>query len=241
MTLSNFRSTGILRYAPALLLAFGSAVAAQADYIPTYSITNNETGPITDMVLFWADPQGGIGSLNGLGEPGINAPGMGQTTVIQDLPKPRVPAGLFVLGLYQETAADPVPGQEHVVLFMNSYAASLTANIAWGTIFRHTFEDQLVADLHAMTATEDSGAINDIFAFASGDATTIPDLHSPTGTVSSWITPSGSGTPSSGKIMMWSSGTEIGSFSASVQSTPEPASMAALGLGVVALIRRKKK
>lgn len=239
MTLHRSPSRGALRLAPSALLALGLALFARADYIPTYTITNNNSGSITDMVLFWADPQGGIGSLNGVGEPGFNAPGLGVTTTLQDAPKPRVPAGVFALGLYQETPADPVPGQEHVVLFMNSYAASLTANIAWGTIFRHTLEDRLIADLHGMTATEDPTAVSEIFGFAGGDAMSIPDRTSPTGTTSAWLSPAASGTPTPGKIMMWSDGTEIGTFDASIQATPEPASLGALGLGVFALVKRR--
>jgi hypothetical protein len=229
---------------PSLIVAAvltGGVAQAQIYYVPTYVATNNNNGPITDMVEFWQDPSGGgVGSLNGIGEPGFSITGQGTTSTFSDLPKPRLPEGLFVLGLYTEVAADPNPGQQHVVVFMNNYAASLTANIAWGTIFLNTNEDQLIADLHAMTATEDSTAINNVFNFATGDAMNIPDSASQTGVTSAWIAPPPNGVAASGTIMMWSNGQAIGTFTASAQAVPEPFSIGALGLGAVALLRRRK-
>lgn len=237
MMKKSLLSVGLLTMA-----TLASVSHAQTFYVPTYTATNNNQNPITDMVLLWQDPQGGgLGLLSVTPEPGINIPGLGQTTTFQDLPKPRVPSGLFVMGLYKETIGEPSPGQEHVVLFMNSYAASLTKDIAWGTVFRNTLEDNLIADLHAVSATNDSHAVGDIFNFAGGDSMHIPDITSPTGDTTAWIAPPPNGTAAQGKIMMWSTGQEIGTFSASAVATPEPASLAVLAVGALALMRRKNR
>lgn len=224
--------------------ALGSACSAFAGYVPTFDITNNQSGSIYDMILCWKDPQGGgIGTLNAGPEPGFTAaPGFSQ---IQDAEKPRFPSGVFVLGLYTETPVDPNPGQDHVVLFMNDYAASLANGVAFETLFPNTSESELIADLHSITATGDFDANDNgtYLNFLFNDSQQIPNGGSATGHTSAWAIPGAtSGSPATGKIMMFSDGQQIGSFATyAPATTPEPASMAALGFGALALIRRRKK
>lgn len=223
----------------ALATTLGSAYA---QYVPTYTINNNQNGAIYDMVEFWQDPQGGgIGSLDGSPEPGFNVAGH-TTQTIMDLDKPRLPSGLFIMGLYTETEQDPMPGQDHLVLFMNQHAGALSTGVPFETLFPSIQEDTLIQDLHTIS----SGTFNpsqDFFNFIFNASHNIPDGGSQSGTSSAWIQPAASNTPSPGVIEMFSNGQVIGDFSATVQAqaVPEPCSLAVIGLGLAGLVAKRKK
>lgn len=148
--------------------------------------------------------------------------------------------GSLFMGIVRDLPND-APGQDHVVLFMDSAAASRIDNIAWGTIFSNTNEESLLFAIEQATTLpyDDAGAYwAEIDAFAQGDA--MSGHLGPNGTEgSAWF-----GSNGGFSIVAFSDAKIIGSGTNSVvtnmQPVPEPASMAALGLGALAMIRRRK-
>jgi hypothetical protein len=211
--------------------------------IPTYSITNELSTPIYDISLWWRAPQQGYGpgSLWGSSGLGFEA-AANSTTSLSDLTKPVPPTGELLLGLVTDPSVGDEPGQTHAVVFMNSATASAVANIAFGTVFPNTNETQLISDIEAQTAANNGSAVNDLFNFVGGDADHIPSGTSPTGSITSWITPNAVAVPATGSIMEWSNGTQIGTFTATNAAvTPTPASFLCFGVGIVGFFFRKRK
>jgi hypothetical protein len=131
-------------------------------------------------------------------------------------------------------------GQQHVLIGMDNTAASYAANIAWGTLFRNTLEDDIIYDLNNFVNPDQSvtdSALQGLVNFAFGDATT-GILDNLAQSQSAWFTPSQN---SSFTLMTWSNGTVVGSGMTTFQSTPEPAPIAALGLGMVALLASRRR
>jgi hypothetical protein len=123
---------------------------------------------------------------------------------------------------------------------MDDTAASLSANIAWGTLFRNTNEDALINDIQQATSGGSwdyiTPFLNDVGAFASGDATTgiLDNLAQPH---SAWFATGGSFT-----VETWSNGQTIGSGMSTITAVPEPASVGILSLGFgVMLLRRRRR
>lgn len=139
-----------------------------------------------------------------------------------------------------ETDALPgdAPGQKHILLGMSSDAASYAANIAWGTLFRNTLEEDVISGLDNYVdpdQTVASNALQTLVDFAQGDAKTgiLDNLAQPH---SAWFTP---GTNFS--LMTWSSGQVVGTgVSVQQAATPEPATLACLGLGALGLLKRRR-
>jgi hypothetical protein len=147
--------------------------------------------------------------------------GQGATTV-----------GALLMGIAQDLPGD-APGQKHAVVMMNDAAANAAAGIDWGTLFPNTDEDQLISDIENSVSGATTGftGMSDYFH---GDAQT--GIHSGSNVLSAWFTPGDHFT-----IETWSGGQIIGSGTSSVTSVPEPATMAVLGLGVVGVIRRRRR
>lgn len=152
------------------------------------------------------------------------------------------PTSSIMIGLAQDLPGD-APGQEHVVLLMDNTAASLAKDIAWGASFQNTDEDQLIAAIQLYTSGQDFPTIQPGIDFTNqflgGDAMN-GILDSDGQSHSAWFN-----TGDSFSVVAWSSGQIIGTGTSDITSavvpTPEPASMAMLGIGAVALIRRRNK
>jgi hypothetical protein len=138
------------------------------------------------------------------------------------------PTGAFMVGLVQDLAGD-APGQKHIVLMMDSAAAQAANHIAWGTLFRNTLEDQLIAELELATSGQDwpviQPALDALGAFANGDAMN-GILVPPGQPISAWfalaaVSP-GTTTTSGFTVMAFSDGQILGEGSASVISVPSP-------------------
>jgi hypothetical protein len=144
----------------------------------------------------------------------------------------------LLIGLVEGLPLDASANQKHLVLFMDSTTAAASANIAWGTLFLNTDEDQLIANLELATSGlpfEDIGpGVDAIFAFGSGDAKNIPGSLGP---VSAWFN-----VGSSFSVMAFSDGTVIGTSESFNTLTPEPGTsvlvFTALVIAGVAIRRR---
>ena len=133
------------------------------------------------------------------------------------------------------------PGQQHVLLGMDDTAASYAANVGWSTLFPNTDEDDIIYDLNNFVNPDQTitdSALQGLVDFAYGDATTgiTDNLHQ---SYTAWFTPSQN---SAFTLVTWSGGQVVGTGTASVvQSVPEPAPVACLGVGVLALLARRRR
>lgn len=225
------------------VLALGAAVLATADrtiYTSHYHI-NSPDFEVTNIIANESAPEWG-------GSSWAYYAGAGDTTNI-DLSFGNLfnfistpPQTSILIGLAHDLPND-APGQQHVVLMMDNTAASLAQNIAWGTLFRNTDEDQLIAAIQLYTSGQPFPVIQPGIDFTNqflgGDAQT-GILDNLAQSHSAWFN-----TGDSFSVVAWSSGQVIGTGTSDITSevvpTPEPASMAMLGIGAVALIRRRFK
>jgi hypothetical protein len=153
--------------------------------------------------------------------------------------EPTVIGSLF-LGIVRDLPDDP-PGQDHVVLFMDSQAAGNINNIAWGTIFSNTNEESLLFAIEQATTLpleEAESYWGEIDTFVHGDG-----MHGhlgPSGTEgSAWFGPN-----EDFSIVAFSDAKIIGSGTNLVQTTlqpvPEPCSMVVLGIGALVALRKRR-
>jgi hypothetical protein len=232
----------MIRYftAAATLALCGAASisSAQTYYYPTYNVLDNAPNPITNICMFWEAPSQGYGPgiFWGLGGTGITAAGDGQTTSMGDLGKPVYPDGVLLTGVYNDAEG------QHLVLFENPATATASENIDFDTLFPNSNETQLIADMENLTNGVDwNDSLNDMFGFVTGDASNIPNGGS---TLSAWLTPAANGLPTQGTIEMWSTGTQIGTFTTSIvtqTTTPSPAAAIPFAISAIGLIRRRAK
>lgn len=147
-----------------------------------------------------------------------------------------------LIGLVQDLPTDGSAGQKHVVLFMDTEAADLSENIAWGTLFRNTLEENLIDDIELATSGQDSATIQPGFdgieEFLEGDGT--HGILGAGGTEHSiWFGPN-----ENFRIVAFSDGLTLGSGTSTVGTTvtavPEPTSFLAIGVGIAGLLRRRK-
>jgi hypothetical protein len=138
------------------------------------------------------------------------------------------PIAALMIGLVQDLPND-APGQKHIVLMMDTAAAQAANHIAWGTLFRNTLEDQLIADLELATSGQDwpiiQPGLDALGAFTSGDA--VNGILVPPGVpISAWfslgsVSP-GATTTSGFTVMAFSDGQILGEGAANVISVPSP-------------------
>lgn len=148
----------------------------------------------------------------------------------------------LLIGIVQDLPND-APGQKHVVLFMDTQAAALSNHIAWGTLFRNTLEENVIDDIELATSGQDFPIIDPAFdrlsEFTHGDGT--HGILGPGGVEHSIFF----GPNADFSIVAFSDGQILGSGTSTVNTTfravPEPASMAAMGMGLLALARRRRK
>lgn len=205
--------------------------SAQLEYYTNYLTHVNIGQPVTNIMIAEEHQSGGA-----LTWP-FQADGNGSSLLANPFPSPVPYQSAVLIGLVQDLVGDP-PGQKHVVLFMNNQAASNVQNIAWGTIFLETNENQLIADIELATSGQDWEIIQPGVDAVSNFLEQAKSAQvGPGGTDGSiWFD-----LGSSFSVVAFSEGQLIGEGESYIEVVPEPASLAALGIGAVALIRRKRK
>lgn len=172
-------------------------------------------------------------SVDGSGTPGVDH----TTNITNPFPTDALPSSSLLIGITQDLEND-APGQMHVVLMMDDTAASLGANIAWGTLFRNTDEDQLIANIQLATSSQEWAVIqpglNAVGAFAASDATDgiLDHLAQPH---SAWFATGGDFT-----VMDWSDGNIIGSGTSQITIVPESATLPTLAVAGLHLLARRR-
>lgn len=228
------------------LAALGSALPARADAPEdirlSYTVTLDQPLPaITNIVTFNS-------YANGSGAWWAATIPAGTTAATIDDPfmksSANTPVDALMLGLVQDLPGDAA-GQMHVVMMMSDAAAAAARHIAWGTLFRNTDEDSLVAAIELATSGQDweliQPGVDAIFAFAQGDARS-GILGPGSMPIDAWfalgaVVP-GTTTSSNFSMMAFSSGELIGTGTSLVTTlapVPEPASGALLAIGLTAI------
>lgn len=227
-----------------LLLSFavGAAAYSQASFAYRYNFTfsdPNASYVVRDLYLAEAAPGGVInGGYNlGLRYPGpqITAPTGGFIDTYYNTDS--VATEALIAGVTQDLPGD-APGQKHVVLAVSNDVVPLASGIAWGTLFRNFTEEQIIFALEHQVDPDEAtrnAALQTLGDFYYTDAKygILDGLAQPH---SAWFTPGGSFT-----VMTWSSGQVIGGGTSTITSVPEPTSMLAIGLGLAAVARRRKR
>lgn len=155
--------------------------------------------------------------------------------------------GSFHMGLTHDLPND-AQGQEHVVFFMDSEAAANVENIAWGTVFaglppEHTYtEETIIQAIHGFTEAPDQATF-DAAAAIINDFKGYTIRHARVGaggTEGSMVF----GPGEDFTIMAFSDGSIGGSgtstWGTELQTVPEPSALAVLGMGALALYRRRR-
>lgn len=204
---------------------------AQADYVTSYTVTLDIGQPVTNIML--CEEGNGFGSMTWA----FSASGDGTTELVNPFPTTEPVASSFLVGIVQDLPGDGSPDQKHAVLFMDDTAAQLSNNIAWGTLFRTTLEDQLIAAIELATSGQDwpiiQPGLDAVNAFTQGDAKN--GILGPGGAVfSAWFATGGTFS-----VLAFSDGTVIGTGSSAVTFVPEPGALGGLLLGTYMLRRRR--
>jgi hypothetical protein len=228
---------------PALVLALlvAAAAPARAGYFTSYEVTLDAGySDVTNIVLMERDSLGGSSTwaFTALGDPSRPS-----TTVINNpFEAERPTAESFLIGLTKDLPGD-AEGQEHVVLMMDDTAADLANHIAWGTLFRNTLEQDVIDAIKLGTSGQDFPivlpGINFLSDFANGDGTT--GILGPLGVPRPvWFATGGTFS-----VMSFSDGLKIGSGISRITPTPEPTSLALVGVGTLAMLgglwRRRRR
>jgi hypothetical protein len=244
-SISRFRAaTSLLRLvasatlALAPLLAVPSAQAAVVDCSSpldihlSYQVNHNLGQQITDVITF-----NNYATCTGTGSWWPSTVGSAGGLVTDPFTKSSSnrPTQALLLGLTQDLPGD-APGQQHVVMMVDSAAAAAAQNIAWGTTFLSTLEEDVIADLVLTMRTDRAtlvdgsaeaiawdAALTDLYTFVTGDAAGM--FFNMPGVVP------GSTTSSDFSVMAWSDGSIVGSGTAFLStdlaaSVPEPSSLA---------------
>ena len=219
-----------------------AAPVAKADFKYDYQFsfpTGSPSYTIDNWYVLESAPGGVINGYNlGLRIPNtpISSPIGG--TLHADFPVPDRATSALILGITHDLPGDAA-GQKHIVLAMDPHAASLAEHIAWGTLFRTTLEDSLIADLQNYVNPDPAiaqSALQHVNNYAFGDATTgILDALAQSNTAFF--------NPNAGvfTIESWSDGTILGTGTVTVIPVPEPVGVGALTLGCVAILHRRKR
>lgn len=228
------------------LVAVAAALPAFADqYQTSYTVTPAQGMPqITNLMLAetpYADPSQSTTvtwAFQTDAYPGVTTitnPFLSDTPMVSSL----------AIGLVQNLPND-APGQEHIVLFMDPTAATRVQNIAWGTVFTTTLEDQLIQSVHDATSGlpyDDpilQAGLTAVFNFVDNAATNAQ--VGPGGTSgSAWFATGGAFS-----VVAWSDGQTIGTGISTVDTiaaVPEPQTYALMfgGLGIVGWMARRRR
>jgi hypothetical protein len=218
----------------------GPTCADGSDIHLSYDVRTTIDAPITDVITFnnFACNQGAWWPSSVSGQGG---------TIVDPFAKSsaNMPLSALMLGLTQDLPGD-APGQYHVVMMGDKAGLQAAQGLAWGTTFRTTLEDEIVADL-LFTMRNDRSLLD-----ASGQATWDANLQvlwdfafgEAAGLFFALPANPQPGTTSTSEfaVMAWSDGTPIGdgtarlSFDqAQTNNVPEPVSLALLVSALAAL------
>jgi hypothetical protein len=206
-----------------------SAAQAQTQYFTHYDFHMSDPAlTVTNMILFERGESFGSATWPFSASDGQR--------ISNPFPTSAPVQSTIMLGVAQNLPGDP-DGQKHVVIGMDDTAASLSQGIAWGTLFRNTLEANVLDDIEAATSGGAwevvTPALDRLGVFLDGDATT--GILGPGGaSQTAWFATEGTFS-----VMAFSDGQLLGTGTGSVEAVPEPASLAVLGLGALALRRRK--
>jgi len=219
------------------------AAASQANFFNnTYSLRFSD--PVTSFTVsnvylleLRNDPLNGFNYGFRLSGPQVFAPTGGDVSDYRDVLTSAATSSLIIAET-NELPGD-VPGQKHVLLGMSDDAAGYAAGMPWSTLFGATQEETIISALEHYEDNDPAvtqQALQDLVDFAYGPAVGgILDNQAQPHTA--WFTPGGSFS-----LMTWSDGALVGTgTSTQIETTPEPASMAALGLGALLLTRKRRR
>ncbi len=201
---------------------------AQADYYNNY--TFNSVYPVTNINILTEN-------ADSLSDTYSFTADTGENTITNGFAQTEPTLRTFLLGVATDLPGDP-SGQQHLVVFANDAFAAKAQDIAFGTLFPNTDEDQLVAYLQGEYTPPDGSSLT--FNFADGDAKSGPngDLAFQPGAGFSEIA------FSTGQII----GTGVSYESASpggspISAAPEPSTWLLMiaGIGGIGLMLRRAK
>jgi hypothetical protein len=231
----------------------GAPALAQTENEPldiqlSYDITLNVPGPAITNILTFNHYVDGGGTWWAAEVPA----GVTGHTITDPFLKSSAnrPLEALQLGLVQDLPND-APGQKHVVMMMSEAAAQRASGVAWGTLFRNTLEEHVVAAIELATSGQPFNVIEPGLSvlgdFTEGDAQNgiLDGLAQP---VSAWFSlgavQPGSTSFSNFTVMAFSDGQVLGQGLASLQTlapVPEPDSFALALAGLLLLGRALRR
>lgn len=213
-----------------------AAVAIPGTWFTSYTVDLSVGEPVTDIMMLERTSSGGSITWP------FSASGSGSTVLENPFGHDEMVVESLLIGLVQDLPGD-APGQKHVVLFMNDYAASNALGIAWGTLFPTQLEDSLIAAIELATSGQPHSIIdpgvNAVLEFGDHDAT-FGNLGPGGLPGTAWFGPGDSFT-----AVAFSTGQTIGAGTSQQNfvptAVPEPASVSTglAGIGALLLLRRK--
>jgi len=207
-------ASAVLSAAAVLTTSVALSVPARAEYQTSYTFNVNTGQPVTNVMLLETGDGWGGGTW------AFTVSGQGQSTLVNPFTSQDPTLRTLLIGIVQGLPGDADPEEKHIVLFMDPTAAGLAENIAWGTLFTSTLEEQLIADLELATSGQDwpiiQPGLDAVGAFVNGDA--MHGILGPGGVEhSAWFDTGGPLT-----VMTWSQGTIVGDGFSEVIDLPDP-------------------
>lgn len=216
----------------------------------SYAVTLNNAGPaITNIMTFNRYDNGGGAWWATEVPAGVTAHTITDPFLKSSSNKP---LEALLLGLVQDLPND-APGQQHVVVMMSDAAAAAAQGVAWGTLFRDTQEEDVIAAIELSTSGQDVALIqpglDTLNVFTEGDARfgILDGLAQP---LSTWFSfgavQAGATSFSNFSVLAFSDGQLLGHGSAALQAltpVPEPgsASQGLAGLALLGLLLRRRR
>lgn len=142
--------------------------SANVQYFTSYRVNLHFGQPVTNIIMLE------VGDGFGGATWAFTASGEGETLLNNPFPSQSPVQSSLLIGLVRDLPND-APGQVHVVLLLDPEAAQLANHIAWGTLFRDTREEDLIAAIELATSGQDwpivLPALEEVSFFANNNAT----------------------------------------------------------------------